>query len=68
MTVYSIYLYRITGVQDVIIGSPILNRNGLKEKNMMGLFINTLPMKIEIYDNPSFVKLAKDVADSIFNV
>ncbi len=68
MTVYSIYLYRITGVQDVIIGSPILNRNGLKEKNMMGLFINTLPMKIEIYDNPSFVKLAKDVADSQFSM
>lgn len=68
MTIFSIYLYRTTGVQDVIIGSPILNRNGLKEKNMMGLFINTLPIKIEIYDNPSFSLLAKKVSDSQFSM
>ena len=68
MTVFSIYLYRISGVEDIIIGSPILNRNGLKEKNMMGLFINTLPVKIEIHDNPSFSALAKHVSDTQFSM
>ena len=69
MTVIALYLHRITGAEDIIIGSPILNRNGSREKNMIGLFINTLPIKIEIPDsNISFSELIKQVSDKQFSM
>lgn len=61
MAVYAIYLYRITGNQEIILGSPILNRNGIKEKAMFGLFINTLPIKIELNDELIFTDLIKNI-------
>lgn len=69
MTVVAFYLHRITGSQDVVIGSPILNRNGAKEKKMIGLFINTLPVKIEISDNNiSFSELVRHVSEKQFSM
>ena len=68
MTVFSLYLRRISGVNDIILGSPILNRNGIKEKNMFGLFVNTLPIKVEVHDDISFLDLAKQVSDSQFSM
>ncbi len=68
MTIVALYLHRITGTKDIILGSPILNRNGAREKNMMGLFINTLPIKIEIPNNIAFSELVKQVSDKQFSM
>lgn len=68
MTVFSLYLYKTSNINDVILGTPILNRNGIKEKNMMGMFVNTLPMKIHIDANLHFLELAKQVAQNQFSL
>ena len=68
MTIYSFYLHRITNLDEVIIGSPILNRNGKREKNMMGMFINTLPIKVNFQKNISFLELTKQVAANQFSM
>ena len=68
ITIYSIYLHRISGNDEVIIGSPILNRNGKKEKETFGLFINTLPLKIQVNDELNFVELAQSVYKNQFSV
>lgn len=68
MTVYSLYLHRITGNKDIIIGSPILNRNGIREKNTIGLFVNTLPIKTEVTDDITFSSLMKRVSDNQFSM
>ncbi len=68
ITIYSIYLHRISGNNEIIIGSPILNRNGKKEKETFGLFINTLPLKIQIDDELNFVELAQTVYKNQFSV
>lgn len=66
MTIFSLYLHRITNLKEVVIGSPILNRNGIKEKNMMGMFVNTLPIKVTIEKEMTFSELAKQVATNQF--
>ena len=68
ITIFSIYLHRISGSPEIIIGSPILNRNGIKEKDTMGLFINTLPLKIEVNDELNFADLAKNIYKNQFSV
>ena len=68
ITIFSIYLHRISGVSEIVIGSPILNRNGIKEKNTVGLFINTLPLKINVDDDSNFMDLAQSVYKNQFSV
>ena len=68
MAIYSLYLNRISGVTDIVLGSPILNRNGIKEKKTIGLFVNTLPIKISVDGNVSFADLLKQVSDNQFSM
>ena len=62
MTALSTYLYRIKDNNDYIIGTPVLNRSNFKEKNMVGMFVSTLPLRIKIKENIKFIELAKQIA------
>ena len=54
MAIYSIYLGKISNLDEFVIGTPILNRTNFKEKQTMGMFINTIPVKISIPYNENF--------------
>lgn len=56
------YFYRVKDVNDIVIGTPILNRSNFKEKNMMGCFISTIPLRMKIEENMKFVDLVKKTA------
>ena len=59
MAIYSIYLNRVSGKDDFVIGTPILNRLNFKEKQTMGMFVNTIPARISIPDVPTkFIEFA----------
>ena len=68
MAIYSIYLYKISGVSDIILGTPILNRNGIKEKNTFGMFVNTLPIKNTVNSESSFIEFANKVSNNQFSM
>lgn len=59
MSIYSIYLSRVSGLDSVIIGTPFLNRSNFKEKNTMGMFVNTLPNRLDIDWNLKFSEYVK---------
>ena len=59
MSVYSIYLSRVSGIDNIVIGTPFLNRSNFKEKNMMGMFVNTLPNRLDIDWNLTFNEFIK---------
>ena len=46
MAVFSIYLGKVSSLDEFVIGTPILNRSNAKEKRTSGMFINTIPLKI----------------------
>ncbi len=52
MAVFLIYLHKVTQENDLVIGSPVLNRSNKKERDMIGMFTSTIPFRFEI--NPSF--------------
>lgn len=60
----SIYINRITAKDDIVIGTPVLNRSNAREKNMLGMFISTVPIRIRIeeMDNIDFTTFAQSVS------
>lgn len=60
--VYSIYLSRVSNVDDFCIGTPILNRSNFKEKSTCGMFVNVLPLRIKINNNLDFKTFASIIA------
>jgi amino acid adenylation domain-containing protein len=56
-------LYRYTGQQDIIIGSPIANRNRVEAERLIGFFVNTLALRASLSDTLSFRKLLNNVCE-----
>ncbi len=54
---FATYLMRITGQKDIVIGSPVANRSHGETEHLIGLFVNTIPMRIDCSENPSFETL-----------
>ncbi|MEG4111235.1 MULTISPECIES: amino acid adenylation domain-containing protein [unclassified Microcoleus] len=57
LAVFQILLYRYTGQEDVIVGSPIANRNRVEVEGLIGFFVNTLVLRTELSGEPSFREL-----------
>lgn len=62
MAVFSLYLGRVSNLDEFVIGTPILNRTNFKEKQTTGMFINTLPLKINLMHDKTFIENLKDIA------
>lgn len=62
MAIYAIYISGITNLDEFVIGTPILNRTNYKEKNAAGMFINTVPFKIELEGIDDFKSLTRKIA------
>lgn len=43
-----LYQHKITHEEDLIIGTPVLNRSGAKEKRIVGMFTSTLPFRTTV--------------------
>ena len=62
MAVYSIYLSKVSNSSDFTIGTPILNRGNFAQKQTLGLFISTLPLRFKVDCKDSFIEYSKKVA------
>ncbi|MBW4507955.1 MAG: amino acid adenylation domain-containing protein [Scytonematopsis contorta HA4267-MV1] len=58
---FATLLYRYTGQPDILIGSPIANRNRSEIESLIGFFVNTLVLRSRFEDNPSFESLLAQV-------
>ena len=55
VTLYLVYLCKTTQQKDIVIGTPVLNRSGKKEKSMFGMFTSTMPFRFAINDELSII-------------
>ena len=62
MTIFALYLGRVSNLDEFVIGTPILNRSNYKEKQTTGMFINTLPLKINLSHDKTFLENLRDIA------
>ncbi len=54
MSVISLFLANAGNVDDVLIGTPILNRANFKEKRSTGMFVTTVPFRTHVFKNMRF--------------
>ncbi|HLM23650.1 MAG TPA: amino acid adenylation domain-containing protein, partial [Pyrinomonadaceae bacterium] len=64
LAVFKVLLYRYTGQEDLIVGSPIANRHRQELESLIGFFINTLAMRTDLSGNPTFEELLKRVRET----
>ncbi|MBD2339090.1 amino acid adenylation domain-containing protein [Calothrix sp. FACHB-156] len=64
MTLQAVFvtlLHRYSGQTDILIGTPIANRDHSEVEPMIGFFVNTLVLRSQITDNPKFSQLLQQV-------
>lgn len=54
---FSTLLYRYSGQEDIVVGTPIANRNRSEIEGLIGFFVNTLVLRTQFEGNPSFAEL-----------
>nr|WP_211178745.1 non-ribosomal peptide synthetase [Brasilonema octagenarum] len=57
LAAYDTLLYRYTGQADILVGTPIANRDRSEIEGLIGFFVNTLVMRSNLAGNPSFSEL-----------
>jgi hypothetical protein len=54
LAAFTTLLYRLSGEEDIVIGSPIANRNNLELQGLIGFFTNTIALRTRLGGNPTF--------------
>jgi non-ribosomal peptide synthetase component F len=57
LAAFQTLLYRYTGQEDIIVGTPIAGRNQVEAEGLIGFFVNTLALRTYLSGNPSFQEL-----------
>ncbi len=68
MAIYSIYISRVSGLQDFVIGTPVLNRTNFKDKHTTGMFISTVPFRISIGDDYDFSYFVANISRDALSI
>ncbi|MDQ1924844.1 AMP-binding protein, partial [Massilia pseudoviolaceinigra] len=58
---WSALLSRMSGQNDVVIGTPFANRQRSEIESLIGFFVNTLALRVQMDDDPSVVQLLTQV-------
>ncbi|KJH70841.1 non-ribosomal peptide synthetase [Aliterella atlantica] len=57
LAAFQTLLYRYTGQTDIAVGLPIANRNRRELEELIGFFANSLVLRTDLSDNPTFREL-----------
>jgi amino acid adenylation domain-containing protein len=63
LAAFNALLYRYTRQQDIIVGSPIAGRTRVETENLIGFFVNTLPLRSRLSEGLSFQGLLVQVRE-----
>ncbi|MAU72732.1 MAG: hypothetical protein CML04_11620 [Pseudozobellia sp.] len=64
LTAYNILLFRYTGQQDILIGTPVSNRNIKGLENVIGFFVDTVVLRNQFEGEISFNHLIQKVKEN----
>lgn len=56
-------LHRLTQQRDLVVGTPIANRNRLESEELIGTFVNTLVLRTDVTGDMTFQELLRKVRD-----
>jgi amino acid adenylation domain-containing protein len=63
LAAFQTLLYRYTQQEDIAVGSPIANRNRSEIEGLIGFFVNSLVLRTNLSENPTFRELLSRVRE-----
>jgi len=66
-SVFNIFLHKISHAETITVGTPVAGRNHPDIDNIIGLFVNTLPITTRIKKNEKFTDLLCEVKNKVVN-
>jgi amino acid adenylation domain-containing protein len=67
LAAFQTLLHRYSGQDDITVGTPVAGRNRAETSGLIGLFANTLVMRVNVTGNPSFIELLSQVREVALN-
>lgn len=67
LAAYYVFLHRHSGSDDIVVGTPVANRRQADVQGLIGLFVNTLALRIHLDDDPSFATLLARVREAVLS-
>ncbi|MCP5054259.1 MAG: hypothetical protein GY940_44235, partial [bacterium] len=61
LTLYNIFIAKISGQETLVVGTPVAGRRHADLENIIGMFVNTLPLKNEPAGNKTFLQLLDEI-------
>ncbi|MDH3604574.1 MAG: condensation domain-containing protein, partial [Candidatus Tectomicrobia bacterium] len=61
LAAFTVLLARHSDQEDLVIGTPIANRTRVELEGLIGCFLNTLALRVDLSGNPTFVELLAQV-------
>jgi len=62
-SIYSVLLYRYTGQEDIVIGTPMADRTRPGTENLIGFFVNALVLRHKAIPDENFVSMLGRIRD-----
>ncbi|WP_369269304.1 condensation domain-containing protein [Streptomyces sp. R11] len=63
LAAYATVLARWTGQRDVVVGLPFAGRTQTELESLVGFFVNTLPVRLDLSGDPDFLSLLRQVRE-----
>ncbi len=61
LSAFHVLLHRLSGQPVVVVGTPLAGRTRVETEDLVGMFVNVLPLKADCADNPTFEALLAEV-------
>lgn len=61
----SVLLSRYSGQEDLVVGTPMANRSREEVANLIGFFANTLTLRVDLAEHPSFQQMVQQVKERV---
>lgn len=67
LATYALLLARLSGQNDIVIGTPVRGRNASELEKVMGFFVNALPLRLRLRPESSFRELLREVRSTVLD-
>ncbi|HYV30910.1 MAG TPA: AMP-binding protein, partial [Candidatus Binatia bacterium] len=65
LAAFHVWLHRYTGQTDVVVSTPVANRERPEVQSLLGLFLNALPIRVRLDGSSSFRQVLRQVRESL---
>jgi amino acid adenylation domain-containing protein len=67
LAAFDVLLSAYSGQRDIVVGTPIANRDRIETERVIGFFVNTIVMRADLSGDPTFRELLRRVRETALN-